>query len=405
VVARRPGGTARLRLLGRELIVISRPESVDRVLKNTTGYGKDAPMYAAAAPFLGRSLTVSSGGDDWLLRRRVVHPILARHRRSTVSAATERCVEDLVERWTLRGEDRTNVAQELRRLCLEIACRTLLGSDGPIDVDGLTHDFRTVSDYAPGSLVLSRVPGKRRRAFREAMSRINAFVRNAVASSPALTDVVAEARRVGMSEEDLHEELVGLLFAGHETLAGTLTWCLHLLMAHPPVAAELRGEAQSVLLGRTAGFADVPRLPRARSVVQEAMRLYPVVWMTMRRALRDDVLDGRPVPAGALVVWSPYTVHRDPTTWAEPDRFAPERFDGVGTHRGVPGFRPFGAGQRACPGADFAFAEACVVLSTLLQHFDLSPSTTSIGPRLTMTLHPDPDPTADVRAATGGLVR
>ncbi len=399
-IARRPGGTTRVGFPGRSLVVISRPESIDQVLKNTSGYDKDAPMYGAAAPFLGKSLTVSRGGDDWRLRRRVVHPVFARHRWSAASAATGRCLDDLVARWTRRAGGDANITHEMRRLCVEIACRTLFDLDEVDDPDELARDFHTVSTYVVGPAFVPFVRSRRRPGFQEAMRRIQAFVDRAGTSSPVLADVVERARLGGMSQEDLREELVGLLFAGHETLADTLTWCLHLVMQHPRVAARLRTEARQVLRGRMATFEDTSALPLTRAVVQEAMRLYPVVWLSMRRTRHDVVLDGRRLSAGSLVVWSPYAAHRDPGAWPEPDRFRPERFDGTASHRGVPGFRPFGAGARACPGADFAFAEACAALACLVQNFDLlpSPANSSIGPRPAMTLRPNADPIATIRA-------
>ncbi|WP_410606528.1 cytochrome P450 [Amycolatopsis sp. lyj-109] len=408
MIARRPGGTARFDFFGATLIVVSTAESVDHVLTNTGGYSKDAPMYAAARPFLGQSLTVSRGGDDWRRRRRVVQPLFHHSRRPAHAAAVERSLEDVVEHWAARAESAsaTNLAQEMRRLCLRIACRTLFEVDEPHDVDALLAAFDTISEHVVTLASTPRraraiVPGNRR--FRAAMSRVEAFVERALSQGlPSM--IVDNAVREKMSPRDLRDELVGLLFAGHGTLADTLTWALHLTMHDPAVAAAVRAEALTVLSGRIASFDDVPRLPYTRAVVHEAMRLYPVVWLSMRRAVRADVVAGRDVPAGALVVWSPYVVNRDRAVGPEPERFRPERFEVPASARGLirdaSGVRPFGAGARACAGADLAYSEACVTLSTLLRNHQLIPHGRAANPpRLGMTLRPGKDPWAVIREA------
>src|SRR6266542_4217176 len=125
--------------------------------------------------------------------------------------------------------------------------------------------------------------------------------------------------RVG--QQRLRDELVTLLLAGHETTASTLGWMLHLLDEHPEVRSRLRDEVVDVLGDRLPAQEDVHRLRYTTMVVEEAMRLYPPVWLLPRKALAADVVGGYRVPAGADVLICPYTLHRHPAFWPAPERF------------------------------------------------------------------------------------
>jgi cytochrome P450 len=134
---------------------------------------------------------------------------------------------------------------------------------------------------------------------------------------------------------------------------------------------------------------DLPGLPTAQRVFQEAIRLYPPVWRISRHARESDQLGGFHVPSGSVVIISPYLMHHDPTNWPDPERFDPGRFDPATSELRSMGryYLPFGAGQRMCPGGSFSTAEAQVILATLCRRFVFQPVPTfepSFEPRLTL---------------------
>jgi cytochrome P450 len=139
----------------------------------------------------------------------------------------------------------------------------------------------------------------------------------------------------------------------------------------------MRAEATEVLGDRTPRYEDLPALQYTTMVIQEAMRLYPPVWALTRRAVRADQIGGYDIPAGADVMICPYTLHRHPGFWPEPDRFDPGRFDPA---RAAPAHRyayiPFGAGPRVCVGSHLGMLEATLVAATVAR-------------RLRLTLAPD----------------
>ena len=168
----------------------------------------------------------------------------------------------------------------------------------------------------------------------------------------------------------LRDQLITMLLAGHETTASTLSWTWYLISGQPAVAAAIRQEATDVLGDRMPGFEDLVRLPYTTMVIQEAMRLYPPVWGLPRKAVNADEIDGYQIPAGADVMISPYTLHRHPGFWPDPDQFRPERFAPAApppAHRYA--YIPFGAGPRVCVGSHLGMMEAVLVTAMVARGF------------------------------------
>jgi len=166
------------------------------------------------------------------------------------------------------------------------------------------------------------------------------------------------------------------------------------LAGAPDVQARLRAELGDVLGGRDPGWADVRSLRYTRAVVDEALRLYPPAWVITRSAAADDVIGGYAIPAGAMVLVSPYVTHHDPALWPDPEGFDPQRFDpegGGADGRPRYAYFPFGGGPHLCIGAGFAMMEATIVLATVAQklRLDLEPGRpVAIEPLV--TLRPKP---------------
>jgi cytochrome P450 len=175
-----------------------------------------------------------------------------------------------------------------------------------------------------------------------------------------------------LSDREVRDELVTLLLAGHETTASTLSWTLHLTSQHPDVQEKLREEARRVLGDRPPTFADLHQLAFTTQVVQEAMRLYPPVWLLPRLSLAEDNVGGWRVPAGSDVVVCPYTMHRNPEFWADPERFDPDRFHPDNTaNRSRYAYIPFGAGPRFCVGNSLGMMEAVFVIAMISRELTL----------------------------------
>jgi cytochrome P450 len=199
-----------------------------------------------------------------------------------------------------------------------------------------------------------------------------------------------EQSGAGMSDQQLKDEVITLLTAGHETAGAALSWAWYLLATHPDVQEALHDEAHAHLQGRMPAVEDLASMPLATAVFEETMRLYPPAWGVPREAIADDEIEGYPLPAKSTLVVSQYMAHRHPDFWPQPERFDPRRFlPGAGEGRPKFAFFPFGGGPRVCVGNHFAMLEGPLVLAALAQrfHFTLVPGH-PVVPDPTFTLRP-----------------
>ncbi len=226
------------------------------------------------------------------------------------------------ERW--REGATIDVQREMARLTLAIVGETLFSADLEPEADevgdALTDSLDGLNLFMlPHTDALERLPLPLVRRFHAARRRLDDTIAR-LAARPAggpprevlVSTLLRAAREDGWSDDELRDEAMTILLAGHETTASALTSTWYLLACHPRAEAELADELDRVLADRLPTAADVPRLRYAEMVVSESMRLYPPAWLIGRRALVDYDLDGYRIPRGSIVIMSPYVTHRDP---------------------------------------------------------------------------------------------
>jgi cytochrome P450 len=172
-----------------------------------------------------------------------------------------------------------------------------------------------------------------------------------------------------MTEQELRDELMTLLLAGHETTATALAWAVYHVLRHPDVLVRLRRELDEVIGDEALTDAHLPKLRYLDAVVKETLRLTPVIPMVGRKLRTPMRICGYDMPAGTVLVPSSYLTHRRPDVWSDPERFDPTRF--VDAKADPYAFYPFGGGTRRCIGAAFAMFEAKIVLAEVLRLCEL----------------------------------
>jgi cytochrome P450 len=176
----------------------------------------------------------------------------------------------------------------------------------------------------------------------------------------------------GMTDQQLRDEVLTLLLAGHETTANALTWTWYLLSQHPAAEAQLHTELDTVLAGRLPTVDDLLQLRYTRMVLAESMRLYPPAWIIGRRAVQDYEVGGYVIPARSIVIVCPYLMHRDPRYYPEPEVFDPQRWaPEAEAARPKFAYFPFGGGARQCIGEGFAWMEGTLLIATLAQQWQM----------------------------------
>ena len=385
-------------LSGRGLLgigaVVSHPPSIRRVLlDNAANYRKDALQKRVLAPRLSDGL-LTADGDVWRAQRRAIAPMFTPRIVASFAAPMARNAEALARRWeALRPGRIIDAHQHMARVTLDILSETIF-SDGlgrrPEEFMGAMSKFLvSVGTLDPADLLdfpdwVPRIGQIRSResvtffetAIDEIIERRTALLATGAEAPTDLLTLLLKASDpetgTGLSVGEVRANISTFILAGHETTANALTWSLFLLSLSPEWRERLGAEAERSLDGPPEGALD--RLPETRAVIEEAMRLYPPAASLSREAIGPDDLCGRRIRKGALIIVSPYVLHRHRMLWDDPDSFDPSRF--------LPGRRekidrfaylPFGVGPRVCIGASFSLQEAVLILATVMRRFELKP--------------------------------
>jgi cytochrome P450 len=377
----RHGELVHFRIGPQHVFVVMRADLAREVLVTHQRSFKKGPGFERARIVLGNGL-LTSEGDFHLRQRRMLQP--AFHRR-TVDAYAAIMLDEARragDRWR-EGEPR-DVAADMTQLALRVVTRALFGAELDADAERIGRAVAEVGeffDYLTIALLplLLRTPLPRVRRFKqgiaeleEATARVIAERRSAGAEADGdLLSILLAARDVegdgtGMSDEQVRDEALTLITAGHETTANGLNWTWYLLALHPEVEERFHAELDQALDGAPEGAEDAARLPYTEAVLLESMRLYPPAWGIERRAVADQAIGGHVIPAGAAVLMPTFVMHRDPRRFPDPLRFDPARFLPEGS-AGRPdwAYPLFGGGTRKCIGVGFAMLEATLVLAEL----------------------------------------
>lgn len=385
------GDVWRVDLLFLPVVVLSNPRDVQQVLvKDHRNFRKDY-LTRQLRDVLGDGLLTTEGAL-WRRHRRLAQP--AFHGRAVRSYASTMVAqaEAMADAWGERSE--VELHAEMMRLTLRIVARTLFGHDigGAEDRVGRALDvFMEVYLGIGGSGIKlpQWVPSPANlRAARASAELDEVFYsileehRRGQRDPDTLLGMLLASTDggEGLSDQELRDESLTLLMAGHETTALALTMAFYLLSQHPGAEERLHAELDAI-----EGPLQPDRLPYTRAVVLEAMRLYPPAWSIAREALVDVEIAGYPIEAGTQVWMSQWVLHRDARWFDDPLAFRPERWlDGPPPPDGS--YLPFGAGPRICIGKRFAEMEMILVLATLARRMslrlqpgtrlDLSPSVT-----------------------------
>ena len=200
----------------------------------------------------------------------------------------------------------------------------------------------------------------------------------------------------GLSDENIRYQINTFLIAGHETTSGMLSFALHYLLKHPAILERAYEEADRVLgrdISKPPTMAQIGQLEYIRAILLEALRLWPTAPAFSVAPFKDEIIGGKyPLPKGTFISVLGLSLHRDKTVWGDrPDDFNPENFMGDAEAKRHPaGYKPFGNGQRACIGRQFAMQEATLVMGMILQRFHLFDHTDyQLKIKETLSLKPD----------------
>ena len=366
------------------IVAVTSPDGIRDVLGRTDALSERCIIHEEVQNMAGDSLFVLPT-DSWLPRKRALQPVFTKHHVRNFGGQMSRAAESFVVRW--RDGGAVDLDVECRRLTMQSLGRSVLGVDLNERADVIAEHMHIASSYtadralrpvrAPRWLL---TPARRQARFAVAeMRKVTSEMLQKCRADPNLDAPLVQALIAAtdpetgraLSDDDICNDLLIFMLAGHDTTATALTYALWALGHHRDVQDRVAAEA--VAIGeRELTPDDVPRLGYTIQVLHEALRLQPPAAGVARMAVRDIPVGGYRVEAGSIMAVGIYALHRDPALWDrplvfDPDRFSPEASKGRDRWQ----FIPFIAGPRSCIGEHFAMLEATLAMATIVRSFEI----------------------------------
>jgi len=394
--------------LGRRRFLLNAPDAIHHVLlENAVNYTRTSATIRILRPIVGEGLILSEG-EEWRHQRRTIAPALAPRIIPMLARHVASATAGTVARLAAAKDQPVDLLAAMQMLALEIAARSMFSLEMQQYGTALRamiarFGTRLGRPYFLDMMLPVGIPTLHdvaRRKFRSdwitLMDEIIESRLRAPQSEGArdLFDVLLAARDpetgAAFSRAHLRDQVATMIVAGHETTALTLFWSLYLLASAPVEQERLLQEVRAVALDADNAGDTFTKLPYTRAVVDETLRLYPPAFIIVRKAIGPDRIGDLAIPKGSMVSVAPWVLHRHVGRWKDPDAFNPSRF--LDAQQKAPRFAylPFGAGPRVCVGAQFALAEASIVLATLIQRFEVAlADDTPVLPVGVVTTQPD----------------
>ena len=370
---------------------------IEYVLKtNHRNYHKSPIQTEYLGKFLGKGL-LTANGDYWLKQRRLIQPGFHTEKIHALYAIMKRTIDEFLV--TVPTGD-VDVYPLMHKLAFDIVINTLFTVNVPPEQrQKLASFINDVQVYVlkevrnPHKRWWLRVSGELRENLDKAAAArdvIRSLIRQRQLDKGKhndLLDMLLEARYEEsgqpMTEEQVIDEILIILIAGHETTANALSWSLYLLANHPDELRVAKEASHEIELHKVVGNEVL------NNVIRESMRLYPPAWISDRIALEDDTYADFLIPKGTVIVIFYYGLHRDAHEWKDALSFRPSRFSKDQGKDTKKIYFPFGAGPRLCIGNNFAMAEMVIFLQSFLQKFHVAPGDSEPVIKPLVTLRPD----------------
>lgn len=391
---RRFGPIYRFRLMGMEMVAMLGPEANRLILATERQRFSHAAGYAFVRTVLGNGLLFQDG-DEHRRARQLMTPAFHQRGVNSYLDVMRACAERHVAGWADGRPGR--MYERFRHLTFEIMARLVLGMDGDLALERLS---RLNDDLAKGSCALVRldVPGTTYGRGLRARDALRTHLREVIrrrrdhpgTDALGLLMAARDEHGHGLGDDELLEQALILMFAGHETTTSMLTSLLLALDRHPERLARLRDEVRETIGSGPITLEGLARLTTLDLVLMEVERLWPPISLCQRGVVGEVEFAGHHLPPGTLVVYSPWVTHRLPQVFADPDRFDPGRFAAPREeHKRTPyGLVGFGGGPRLCIGQAFALLEMKVVAAVLLRGYTWRLAPDDPRPMHVPTLHP-----------------
>lgn len=395
--------------IGGPLLVANDPSLIRHVLVEKASSFKLARVRQLILRPILRDGLLTAENPIWKRSRKAMAPVFTPRNIHGFAESMKRSSEEFAARYEQSSEP-FDMAQHMTELTFDILAETLFSGQiagNPEDFgEQVERLFETASRVDPLDIIaapewlprISRIRGRKplryfRNLVRETVqARSEMMVRGDDVPDDFMTLLLRAQGENGLTREEIEDNVITFIGAGHETTARALGWMFYLLANAPEERAKVEEEARRVVAGSSDPMQWIENMPHARAAFEESMRLYPPAPTISRDAIEDTVWNDITITKGTQVMVMPWTLHRHRKYWDQPDAFMPSRFlpenrANLDKYQ----YLPFGAGQRICIGASFALQEALIVIAVLLSRFrfDNAPGAATPWPVQKLTTQPD----------------
>jgi cytochrome P450 len=398
------GDYVRVRFFHLPVTVVNDPEGVRAILEsNAENYPRDSKSSRVMRKFIGDGI-LTANGEHWRLQREALAPHLGKHPVEAELTAMKRFLGEAFDRWAVQGE--VDVARGGRTVNFRVLTRMLFDfdatwEDAEVFTDAVSFGQedvmeRLLSLVSPPLLLPLERNAKLKSAMASAHGLCGRMLRRPRDGRQRATylDAVLDAARAaaGTSERErerwARQMMMTLLIVGAENPSNTVGWALAELSRRPALLDACRSEVDAA--GEPSTPADLGKLRHLHRVIHEVLRLYPGGWALDRKAVAEDTLGGFRIPKGAVVLVSPYLMHRNPRFWPNPEAFDPDRFLPA-QRENLPryAFFPFGGGPHQCLGPKYGYQFMPLFLGEFLRRFHYAHASDTLPtPQPLFTLRP-----------------
>ena len=381
-----------------KLILTQNPAFINYILKeNHRNYNKSELTTERAVELFGKGLLFSNG-DYWLKQRRLIQPAFHREKLRELYDIIIRCIDDFLYQFPVN--DSVDIYPLMHQVSFKIIIQSLFDIKLSSQImEELSNIFTELQDFLITDInqPLRRffypftrqknLQLKKAKRLREIFSGI---INERKASDKNHGDLLAmllnsryEDTGEAMTDEQVVDEVLILIFAGHETTANTLSWLLYLLSTNKDAYLKLTNTFKDCTIHECLNNEYL------KATINEAMRLYPAAWMTERVAIEDDEFGGFSFPKNTIIIPFFFGLHRDKNLWSDEQKFNPDRFILDTKVEKLKNYFPFGAGPRMCIGNNFAMAEMSFFIFLFLKKFQIKSTGQTPEMKPLITLRPD----------------
>ena len=370
--------------------LLNHPALVKQVLMQThKSFDKRNIIYGRFSKVFGDGLTVSEG-EKWKRHRKLMQPMFGPITVRRFFDMMLNATNEAMEQWSSRqpANRSFDIASEMDKLTLRIGGEAFFSEGFQQDADRIAKWNQRINSYcAKPPLPIIRsfwFPSSVNRKLKQTLAEFHQFIgemidnRRKSGFQNDLLSILLEAKHEDdgstLTDQELKEEIMGMVLGGHETSSSALAWIWYELDRNPDVREKLEAELDSVIGDRPLTMEALPKLKYIRMVIDECLRLHPPFWFENRNTMHDVEVGGHTIKKGSIVIFTRYALHRHPGIWNEPLRFKPERQDpdNLEHARNVYAQVPFGGGPRICIGINFAIMELMTIVAAISQRFRVS---------------------------------